>query len=160
MGRLHSVVLGLLLLTGCSEDPRGWTRVLEHGSDDERYYSFVYADRDADVCARFALRSPPGWFVEPKPGDNVEVRGAKLEFTVIGDTVNTAARLQEHTKNVHAAVVVSGQTVAALVERSGLERREPVLLRGRTTPVEVFVMEDRPSENTDSPLTAPRAGPS
>jgi adenylate cyclase len=64
----------------------------------------------------------------------------RLEFTVIGDTVNTASRLQEATKETGTAVVISGEVMRALPEgmraRFGsLGARRP---RGKSGEVEMF----------------------
>ena len=41
--------------------------------------------------------------------------GGKLEFTLIGDTVNVAARVEQLTKTTGDAILLTQQTVDALV---------------------------------------------
>ena len=65
----------------------------------------------------------------------------RLEYTVIGDPVNTAARLTDLAKDVPGRVAVAGDVVGAC---SGDERRrwrhhDDVTLRGRDEPTELWV---------------------
>lgn len=71
---------------------------------------------------------------------NLGVPGRRLEFTVIGDTVNTAARLESATKEHGVPVLVSGATVVRLVDRSGLRELGPVTLRGKTRALGVWAL--------------------
>jgi adenylate cyclase len=70
--------------------------------------------------------------------------GGKLEFTLIGDTVNVAARLEELTKTTGDAILLTQQTVNALV--SGLPElvdRGSHALKGKSTTVQVFALRSR-----------------
>ena len=66
--------------------------------------------------------------------------GGRLEFSVIGDPVNVAARVEAATRQTGDAVLVSGHTRALLSDRSAaaLEPRPPVPLKGKSAPVELF----------------------
>ena len=61
----------------------------------------------------------------------------RIQYTALGDAMNTAARLEGANKTLKTKVLVSLEAV----ERSGLDWFRPmgtVTLRGRSTPVEVF----------------------
>ncbi|WP_024876552.1 adenylate/guanylate cyclase domain-containing protein [Saccharomonospora piscinae] len=61
---------------------------------------------------------------------------SRLEYTVIGDAVNEAARLTEHAKQLPGRVLASGAAVesAAESERAHWERHAALHLRGRESP--------------------------
>ena len=67
---------------------------------------------------------------------------ARMNYTVIGDAVNVAARLQEYGKQVdpEAKVIAlaSGDTMARLPEGMNATSLGPVALRGRTEALSVF----------------------
>ena len=65
----------------------------------------------------------------------------RIQYTALGDSMNTAARLESANKALKTCVLASREAV----ERSGLNWWRPmgkVVLRGRATPVEIF--EARP----------------
>ena len=67
-----------------------------------------------------------------------------IEFTVVGDTVNVASRLEKLCRDLDADIVVSDEAaswavaVAGPDALAGLERIEPLQLRGRDEPVTVW----------------------
>jgi adenylate cyclase len=66
----------------------------------------------------------------------------KLEFTLIGDPVNVAARVEELTKTTGDAILLTQQTVDALRSRpSGLTDRGSHALKGKSAPTEVFGLD-------------------
>jgi class 3 adenylate cyclase len=70
--------------------------------------------------------------------------GGKLEFTLIGDTVNVAARVEQLTKTTGDAILVTQQTVGALDRRSlGLVDRGSHALKGKSAPVQIFGLAPR-----------------
>src|SRR6478672_915548 len=64
----------------------------------------------------------------------------RATYTCIGDTVNLAARLEQHTKVALRAILVDAETCAALGDRIATERLGPVAFRGKALPVEVFAV--------------------
>lgn len=66
----------------------------------------------------------------------------RFEYTVVGDAVNEAARLQELTRDRDETVLVSGRTVEALSRRDGLTPLGTVELRGRSTPTALYGMDE------------------
>jgi class 3 adenylate cyclase len=63
----------------------------------------------------------------------------KLEFTLIGDTVNVAARVEQLTKTTGDAILLTDQTVDALLSRPpGLIDRGSHALKGKSAEVQVF----------------------
>jgi adenylate cyclase len=65
--------------------------------------------------------------------------GGKLEFTLIGDTVNVAARVEQLTKTTGDAILLTQQTVDALAARpSGLTDRGVHALKGKSAPTQVY----------------------
>ena len=64
--------------------------------------------------------------------------GGKLEFTVIGDPVNVASRVEEMTRETGDVVLLTEATRCLLSDRPELEARGEIRLKGRYEPVPVF----------------------
>ncbi|HEV7240702.1 MAG TPA: adenylate/guanylate cyclase domain-containing protein [Thermoanaerobaculia bacterium] len=69
--------------------------------------------------------------------------GARLEFTVIGDTVNIASRLEAMTKEKGVAAIISNETVVR-AERplSHFESLGTVAIRGRVQPLDIHSLKE------------------
>jgi adenylate cyclase len=66
-----------------------------------------------------------------------------VEFTVIGDTVNTASRLQQATRSVGCDLVVGQPLVDAVKGETAGDKRDAEI-RGRSRPVEIWTMAQSP----------------
>ena len=65
----------------------------------------------------------------------------RATYTCIGDTVNVAARLEQHTKSVARTILVDATTRAELGADFAIESLGAVELRGKSAAVEVFALE-------------------
>lgn len=78
----------------------------------------------------------------------------RIQYTALGDAMNTAARLEAANKSLGTSVIASRE----LVERSGLDWWRPlgrVVLRGRASPVDVFEpAPDFPAADRDALVVA------
>ena len=64
----------------------------------------------------------------------------RATYTCVGDTVNLAARLEAHTKAAGRAILIDGETRAALDAALATEAIGPVVFKGKTVAVEVFAV--------------------
>ena len=65
--------------------------------------------------------------------------GGHVEFTVIGDAVNTAARVEEATRETGDTILLTDETRSRLtLPYNGFERRPGVQLKGKLEPVELY----------------------
>lgn len=64
----------------------------------------------------------------------------RLEYTVIGDTVNLASRLEAKTKELRASLLVSEATLRLIGERYVAENLGEITVKGKQQPVRVFAI--------------------
>ncbi len=77
--------------------------------------------------------------------------GGKLEFTLIGDTVNVAARVEQLTKTTGDAILLTQQCVDALASRPPeLMDRGFHVLKGKSTSVQVFGLDQEIDARVDT----------
>jgi class 3 adenylate cyclase len=84
--------------------------------------------------------------------------GGKLEFTLIGDTVNVAARVEQLTKTTGDGILLTQQCVDALVSRRhALIDRGSHALKGKSAAVQVFGLDaDESTRSAIGAVTADR----
>lgn len=82
----------------------------------------------------------------------------RLNFSVIGDAVNVAARVEAATRETGDDVLVSAETRSRLASLDGLVSRGSVPLKGKAEPVELFAPLDRDGEPVSERGAAPDAG--
>ncbi|WP_249010095.1 adenylate/guanylate cyclase domain-containing protein [Conexibacter sp. DBS9H8] len=77
--------------------------------------------------------------------------GGRYEFSVIGDTVNVAARVEAATRQTGDTLLVSEHTRAHLRVPAELVQRPGVVLKGKDDPVRVFGLGPAPASHTPAP---------
>ncbi len=80
----------------------------------------------------------------------------RLNFSVIGDTVNVAARVETETRRTGDDVLLTAATRGALRGDYDLKRRGERDLRGLERPIELFTLSAEPADLPD-PVGAMRA---
>jgi adenylate cyclase len=66
----------------------------------------------------------------------------RKKYSVLGDTVNTVARIEGLNRDLGTEVLISGATLAAVKDRVVVRDRGAVPVKGRAQPVELFELVD------------------
>ncbi|TVV76120.1 adenylate/guanylate cyclase domain-containing protein [Sphingomonas solaris] len=70
----------------------------------------------------------------------------RMDYTVIGDSVNLSSRLQDLTKGYGVEVLVCETTAAAVAGRHPLRELDLILVRGRQRPAKIFQVLIEPAD--------------
>jgi len=123
-----------------------------------------HADRAVDAAREIvAAINRPGTQLRVGAGVNTgrviagSIGGAgRLNFSVIGDAVNVAARVEAATRETGDDLLITRATCEALTRECDVESRGTVPLKGKAEPVEVLAC--LPAESPAEPGVAARSG--
>jgi adenylate cyclase len=102
----------------------------------DRLNAFLQPDLDAPLKFGIGLHWGPA--IVGKMGYR-----SSRQLTLIGDTVNTASRLEGHSKELGCQLVMSEEVaMAARIAPSGLPPVRELEIRGRSAPVRVHAVSD------------------
>jgi class 3 adenylate cyclase len=73
-----------------------------------------------------------------------------MKYAVVGDPVNTVARLEELNRNLGTEIVMSGDALAQVRSRVDVHSRGSFAVRGRSHTVEVFELPGAPGAGSMS----------
>ncbi|MBI3039264.1 adenylate/guanylate cyclase domain-containing protein [bacterium] len=93
-------------------------------------------------CRRFHVRTGIALHVGEALVGNVGSE-RKIEYTAIGDVVNTTSRLESLNKEFSTDIIASGAVEEAMRERYHFKPLGEKALRGREKPIQLFALLNR-----------------
>jgi adenylate cyclase len=81
-----------------------------------------------------------------------------MEFTVLGDAVNVASRLEQATKRYGEMILASGAAVEGSSDRAAWREIGLEALAGRKEPVAIYAPTASPSTSGDSDISSAQLG--
>jgi class 3 adenylate cyclase len=128
---------GMLAVFGATDPVEDHAeRAVRAAQDIREALQRVNAERPGAVPLRVGIGIHSGSLVAGCLGG-----GERLEFTVIGDAVNTASRLESLTKEKGVGLLLSGETAALLGSRELVDLGE-IVLRGRRRPLGILTLPE------------------
>lgn len=67
----------------------------------------------------------------------------RATYTCVGDTVNLAARIENHTKEVQRPILIDQYTAEGLPKEIEVEELGPMLFKGKQQPINIFVVKSK-----------------
>jgi class 3 adenylate cyclase len=130
---------GILALFG-APDPNPWQAIDGVAAAIEMTRALERYNRELEAQGLPRLGIGIGLHVGPAVAGVIGSREL-MEYTVIGDTVNTASRIEGLTRKVGCQVLISGAVRAKLDDRFRLRACEPMPVKGKAEPVATFAVE-------------------
>jgi class 3 adenylate cyclase len=145
IGRHHGVIDkfigdGVLVIFGLGSSPEEGARAAVSCAK-EMLSALDHHNAERSAHGMRALKMGIGVHTGSVVAGNIGVPGLRLEFTVIGDAVNTASRLEGLTKELGAPGIVSAKTVELLGGSPGLRELPTASVRGKADTVQVFALD-------------------
>jgi len=81
--------------------------------------------------------------------------GGRVEFTVIGDPVNTASRVEEATRETGDDILITEGTLRRLTDSKAWVERPSIHLRGKADPVRVYAPASKEGVARSSAISVP-----